>query len=162
VIARHTFANVRSEVIPQAGAAGGVGGEFRDRFPGFEGRSSGDNPGRRPGGTGGFGGPGGNASVSGALVTLLQTGASGYEWAATVGSDSAASMELSTGGDPVMAIGGFSGSDPAPALAEFQQMVTSHEVHYFVAGRGRHDGLRPHRAGPSLVIGRPAGLGMVH
>jgi hypothetical protein len=118
VIARHTFANVRSEVIPQAGAAGGVGGEFRDRFPGFEGRSSGDNPGRRPGGTGGFGGPGGNASVSGALVTLLQTGASGYEWAATVGSDSAASMELSTGGDPVMAIGGFSGSDPAPALAE--------------------------------------------
>ncbi|MDX6416698.1 MAG: hypothetical protein QOG28_1318 [Trebonia sp.] len=45
-------------------------------------------------------------------------------------------MELSTGGDPVMAIGGFSGSDPAPALAEFQQMVTSHEVHYFVAGAG--------------------------
>jgi hypothetical protein len=45
-------------------------------------------------------------------------------------------MELSTGGDPVMAIGGFSGSDPAPALTEFQQMVTSHEVHYFVAGAG--------------------------
>jgi 4-amino-4-deoxy-L-arabinose transferase-like glycosyltransferase len=123
--------------FPGAGAAGGVGGEFRDRFPGFEGRASGDNPGRRPGGTGGFGGLGGNASVSGALVTLLEAGASGYKWAAaTVGSDSAASMELSTGGDPVMAIGGFSGSDPAPALGEFQQMVTSHEVHYFVAGAG--------------------------
>ena len=43
-------------------------------------------------------------------------------------------MELSTGGDPVMAIGGFSGSDPAPTLAQFQQLVASHEVHYFVAG----------------------------
>ena len=35
-----------------------------------------------------------------------------------------------------MAIGGFSGSDPAPTLAEFQQMVASHEIHYFVAGAG--------------------------
>ena len=55
--------------FPGAGAAGGAGGEFRHRFPGFEGRAPGDNPGRRPGGTGGFGGLGGNASVSGALVT---------------------------------------------------------------------------------------------
>jgi hypothetical protein len=115
-----------------------AGGEFRDRFPGAEGSTSGDDPGRRlggAGGLGGLGGLGGNASVDAALVKLLETGASGYKWAAaTVGSDSAASMELSTGGDPVMAIGGFSGTDPTPALAAFQQMVTSHEVHYFVAG----------------------------
>jgi hypothetical protein len=43
-------------------------------------------------------------------------------------------MELSTGGDPVMAIGGFTGSDMAPTLAAFQQMVAAHEVHYYVAG----------------------------
>jgi 4-amino-4-deoxy-L-arabinose transferase-like glycosyltransferase len=101
---------------------GGSPGEFiRDRFPGFAGGAS-----------GGFGG---NASLSSALTRLLQAGAAGYKWAAaTVGSDSAASMELGTGGDPVMAIGGFSGSDPAPALAEFQKMVSAHEIHYFVAG----------------------------
>jgi hypothetical protein len=75
--------------------------------------------------------------VNAAFAKLLETGAPGYRWAAaTVGSDSAASMELSTGGAPVMAIGGFSGSDPAPTLAEFQQLVASHEVHYFVAGAG--------------------------
>ena len=80
---------------------------------------------------------GGNAGAGAALVKLLETGAPGYKWAAaTVGSDSAASMELSTGGDPVMAIGGFSGSDPAPTLAEFQRMIAAHQVHYFVAGGG--------------------------
>ena len=35
-----------------------------------------------------------------------------------------------------MAIGGFSGSDPAPTLAEFEQLVARHEVHYFVNGGG--------------------------
>lgn len=113
--------------------AGGAGGEFRARFPDFGGRTT---PGRT-GRAGGFGGLGGNASVNADLVKLLETGASGYKWAAaTVGSDSAASMELSTGGDPVMAVGGFSGTDPAPALAAFEQMVAAHEVHYFVAGGG--------------------------
>ena len=87
------------------------------------------------GGSGGSGGSGGNTSVNAALTRLLEAGAPGYRWAAaTVGSDSAASLELSTGGDPVMAIGGFSGSDPAPTLAEFEKMVSSHEVHYFVGG----------------------------
>ena len=67
------------------------------------------------------------------LVELLERGASGYRWAAAVvGSANAASMELSTGGDPVMAVGGFAGTDPAPSLAAFQRMVAAHEVHYFV------------------------------
>jgi 4-amino-4-deoxy-L-arabinose transferase-like glycosyltransferase len=112
----------------------GAGGEFgRDKFPSFADGTSGSTPKYRPGG--GVGGFGGNTSVSSALTRLLETGAAGYKWAAaTVGSDSAASMELSTGGDPVMAIGGFSGSDPAPTLAEFEKMVSSHEIHYFVAG----------------------------
>ena len=32
-----------------------------------------------------------------------------------------------------MAIGGFSGSDPAPALTQFEKLVSEHEIHYFVA-----------------------------
>jgi hypothetical protein len=68
------------------------------------------------------------------LSRLLGSGASGYTWAAaTIGSTSAASLELGSNGVPVMAIGGFSGSDPAPTLAQFEKLVSSREIHYFVA-----------------------------
>ncbi len=82
------------------------------------------------------GGPGGgNATVSSALVRLLRSGASRYTWAAaTDGSDTAAAMELAAGGVPVMAIGGFVGTDPAPTLAEFEKLVASHRIHYYMAG----------------------------
>ncbi len=113
----------------------GAGGDFtHDGFSGF-GDRTGDGTDRRAGGLGGFGGAGGGTtSLNAATAKLLETGASGYKWAAAVvGSDEAASLELGTGGVPVMAIGGFSGTDPAPTLAAFEQLVASHEVHYFVA-----------------------------
>jgi hypothetical protein len=33
-----------------------------------------------------------------------------------------------------MAIGGFRGTDPAPSLARFEELVSSHQIHYYVAG----------------------------
>jgi len=132
--------------FPGGGARGegGLGGGEvgHGGFPGFAGGAAGGSAGhprsetsRGFDGFGGQGAFGGSASVSAGLTRLLEAGAAGYKWvAATVGSDSAASLELSTGGDPVMAIGGFSGSDPAPTLAEFKKMVSSHQVPYFVAG----------------------------
>jgi 4-amino-4-deoxy-L-arabinose transferase-like glycosyltransferase len=93
--------------------------------------SAGPAPGR-PGGT-----PpaiGAMTDVTSPVVRLLEAGASGYQWAAaTVGSTSAASLELSTGGRPVMAIGGFTGRDPAPSLAEFERLASGHRIHYFVS-----------------------------
>jgi 4-amino-4-deoxy-L-arabinose transferase-like glycosyltransferase len=66
-------------------------------------------------------------------------GAGRYRWvAAAVGSNSAAGVQLATG-DPVMAIGGFNGSDPAPTLEQFQQYVAEGKVHYFLGG-GRMGG----------------------
>jgi hypothetical protein len=74
--------------------------------------------------------------VSSALIKLLTQDAAKYTWiAATEGSQSAAPIELATGGDAVMAIGGFNGSDPSPTLAQFESMVAKHEIHYYV-GRG--------------------------
>jgi hypothetical protein len=35
-----------------------------------------------------------------------------------------------------MAIGGFNGSDPAPTLAEFVQLVRAGKIHYFIASAG--------------------------
>ena len=119
------------------GRGGGFVGRLRDggggRAPGGFGGSGG--AGRGPGGFGGAGG--GNATVSSAFAKLLEAGASHYEWAAaTDGSDSAASMELATGGIPVMAIGGFRGTDPAPSLAKFEKLVAAHKIHYYVADGG--------------------------
>jgi 4-amino-4-deoxy-L-arabinose transferase-like glycosyltransferase len=55
------------------------------------------------------------------------------KWSAAVdGSSTAAGLELSTN-TPVMAIGGFSGSDPVPTLSQFQQYVAKHQVTYFIA-----------------------------
>jgi 4-amino-4-deoxy-L-arabinose transferase-like glycosyltransferase len=89
---------------------------------------------------GGVGGLLDSGSTSAALKTALQKDASAYRWvAATVGSNSAAGLQLSTG-DPVMAIGGFNGTDPAPSLATFESYVKSGLIHYFVPGGGGASG----------------------
>jgi 4-amino-4-deoxy-L-arabinose transferase-like glycosyltransferase len=68
------------------------------------------------------------------LVALLKQDAGSYTWvAAAVGSNSAAGAQLATG-EPVMAIGGFNGSDPAPTLEQFQQFVAEGRIHYFLGG----------------------------
>jgi 4-amino-4-deoxy-L-arabinose transferase-like glycosyltransferase len=143
-----TSATTQSGAIPSAGPAvagsfgpgGGaiLGREFPGGASGYPGGASGfpgGATGRPPAGAGG--GFGGQADVSAVLAKLLEAGASGYRWAAaTIGSTTAASMELGSNGVPVMAIGGFSGSDPAPSLAEFEKLVSGHEIHYFVSGGG--------------------------
>jgi 4-amino-4-deoxy-L-arabinose transferase-like glycosyltransferase len=112
------------------GGRSGTGG-----FPGgSHGRFHGGGGGRGGFGRGGGGGGGlgGNTQVSSALTTLLKNGASGYRWvAATVSSDSAAPLQLASG-EPVMSIGGFNGTDPAPTLAQFEKYVADHDIHYFV------------------------------
>jgi 4-amino-4-deoxy-L-arabinose transferase-like glycosyltransferase len=123
-----------------AGAAGR--GAFGD-FPGglADGRAGRGGFGGAGGAGAGRGGLGGNATVSAALAKLLETGAAHYTWAAaTQTSDTAASMELASGGVPVMALGGFRGTDPALGLAGFEQLVSAHEIHYYVSGGGGFGG----------------------
>jgi hypothetical protein len=112
-------------------AAGGAGG---GRFPGragaprFSGTPGGQpGAGRFPGGAGGRGFPGGGG-FGGGFGRDTQV-------AATVGAESAAPLQLA-GGDPIMAIGGFNGTDSAPTLAQFEKLVSEHKIHYFV-GRAR-------------------------
>ena len=47
-----------------------------------------------------------------------------------------ASAAIGATGDPVMAIGGFNGSDPSPTLAQFKEYVAQGKIHYFVGGGG--------------------------
>jgi 4-amino-4-deoxy-L-arabinose transferase-like glycosyltransferase len=116
-----------------AGAgATGTGSASAGGQPGA-GRFPGGAPGRgfTDGGAGG-GGLGRDTPVNSTLAKLLENGAAGYTWvAATVGAESAAPLQLAVG-DPVMAIGGFNGTDPAPTLAQFEKLVSEHKIHYFV------------------------------
>ena len=50
-------------------------------------------------------------------------------------SNNAAGYQLASG-EPVMAIGGFNGTDPAPTLAQFEKYVAEGKIHYFIAGGG--------------------------
>jgi 4-amino-4-deoxy-L-arabinose transferase-like glycosyltransferase len=62
------------------------------------------------------------------------------EWSAAISrSSSAAGLELSTG-TAVMAIGGFSGSDPVPTLGQFQDDVAQHKVTYYIVVNNRGHG----------------------
>jgi 4-amino-4-deoxy-L-arabinose transferase-like glycosyltransferase len=79
----------------------------------------------------GHGGRGGHDVDNAALDAML--GGTDTDWSAAVnGSSTAASLELSTN-TAVMAIGGFSGSDPAPTLSQFQQYVAGDRVTYYIA-----------------------------
>jgi 4-amino-4-deoxy-L-arabinose transferase-like glycosyltransferase len=123
-----------------AGGRGGPGGMPGGR--GFQpgtppgGAAPGQTTGQAPGMTATRGGAGGllDSSTSSAEVTaLLQTDADAYTWAAAaVGANNAAGYQLASE-QPVMAIGGFNGSDPSPTLAEFEEYVANGQVHWFIA-----------------------------
>ncbi len=81
--------------------------------------------------------PGGALTTSTALTKALKADASAYRWvAATFGSQSAATLELATGGEPVMAIGGFNGEGGNITLAQFEVLVNKGDIHYFIASGG--------------------------
>lgn len=149
-----TISTAHAGAVPSAGPAGAGGG----RMGGGQGGRLGTPPGQtgtngapgtgpgagtnggpgagttngRPGGGGGFLGGGGISGVSSELVTLLQQGAKGYTWAAAaVTANGAAPLQIASE-VPVMSIGGFNGTDPAPSLAEFQELVAQGKIHYFI------------------------------
>jgi 4-amino-4-deoxy-L-arabinose transferase-like glycosyltransferase len=90
----------------------------------------------RPGGNGGLGGLLDAATPSKQLVTLLKENAGRYRWAAAaVGANSAAGVQIASG-EPILAIGGFNGSDPTPTLAQFRKLVAAGKIHYFLGNGG--------------------------
>jgi 4-amino-4-deoxy-L-arabinose transferase-like glycosyltransferase len=114
---------------------------------------------------GSAGGAGGGQTVSRALEKALEADAGSYRWVAAVsGSQSAASLELATGGDPVMAIGGFSNEGGNLTLAQFKRYVAAGEIHYYLASAAQSlfgDGQSAPGAAPGSAAqgGRPTGAG---
>jgi hypothetical protein len=110
------------------GILGGLGGGSL-----FSQQGNGNDPQSGQGEFSGGSGPGATSSSNTELAALLKT--TSARWAAaTVGDQSAASLELASGGKAVMAIGGWSGSDPTPTLAQFKAYVAAEEIRYFIVG----------------------------
>ncbi len=123
---------------------------------------------RIAGGPSGFGGasgggplaPPGVSAFSGstadaALVNYLLANRGSAEYLVAVqGAQSAEYLILATG-LPVMAMGGFSGADPAPTLAELQQLVAAQKVRFVLIG-GRQGAGGPPSGVPG---GSPSGGG---
>jgi 4-amino-4-deoxy-L-arabinose transferase-like glycosyltransferase len=127
---------------------GGTGTGHTSTVPSFAGGApSGFPGGGAPGGASRQGSPGGNiggllnsSTPSKAITAALKADASKYTWvAAAVGSNESAGYQLASG-EPVMAIGGFNGTDPSPSLAQFEKYVSEDKIHYFIATGGGFGG----------------------
>ena len=84
-----------------------------------------------PGGGGGMGGSAGEE-----LITYLQAnqGSAKYLVAAS-GSQASAPIIVATG-EPVVTIGGFGGRDPAPTVAQLEQLVADGDLRYVLLSAG--------------------------
>jgi 4-amino-4-deoxy-L-arabinose transferase-like glycosyltransferase len=82
------------------------------------------------------------------LATLLRQTTTTWS-AATDRSYVAANLELSTG-TAVMAIGGYTGSDPTPSLAQFQNYIATRRVSYYLSWT-----LDPRYTGGVIQLPRP-------
>ncbi|WP_085066930.1 glycosyltransferase family 39 protein [Catenuloplanes japonicus] len=112
---------------------GGDGGQAQGDGQAQGGQTGGGDGGQTRGGGMGMGGQ------TSAELTALLTGTTTTWSAAVNGSQSAAEIELATG-TAVIAIGGWSSSDDAPTLAEFQQYVAEGRVSYYISGGGMGGG----------------------
>jgi 4-amino-4-deoxy-L-arabinose transferase-like glycosyltransferase len=123
-----TAAQTHSGSIPTSGPGNGATGTGVAGRQGGPGGSGG--PVRGSGGTppGGDRGGQANSELSALLAKTTTTWA-----AATNGSQSAASLELASGRS-VIGLGGWSGSDNAPTLAQFKQYVAEGKITYYVSG----------------------------
>jgi 4-amino-4-deoxy-L-arabinose transferase-like glycosyltransferase len=146
--------------VGPASAASGIGGisgirgrDGRDDGPAVAGGVPGALPGLRPGAGDGYvppgdgsalpggaaggvapGGGGAAGSLSAELVAYLVANRGTATWLVAVPSANVAGpIQLETG-IPVMAMGGFSGSDPAPTLEQLQAYISSGELRFVMPG----------------------------
>jgi len=115
------------------GGGAGPGGAGLGQLGGLAGGgASGQTTGGLPGDGGGLGG---NTSDS-ALLSYLVANRGTASWIVAANSaQEAGSIEIATG-LPVMAMGGFTGSDPAPTLAQLKSYIASGKLRFVLAGGG--------------------------
>lgn len=114
---------------PTAGpSTGGRMGGFGGGPPGM-----GAQRGERPNGQAGMRG----GEVSAELIAYLEANQGSAEWLVAVSSAQSASSIILRTGKPVIAMGGFTGSDPAMTVERLKELVASGRLRYVVAGDDR-------------------------
>jgi 4-amino-4-deoxy-L-arabinose transferase-like glycosyltransferase len=111
---------------------GGFGGGSRSGFGVGNGGASAGLPGDG-------GGLGGNSSDSALLGYLVSNRGTATWIVAANSSQEAGSIEIATG-LPVMAMGGFTGSDPAPTLDQLKSYIASGKLRFVLASGGMGGG----------------------
>lgn len=137
------------------GGQGGQGGRGAQAGQGAQGGQGGRGIERMGGGPGGMGGLLNGTKAGAEAKAALRADAATYTWAAAaIGSQNAASYQLASG-VPVMAVGGFNGSDPSPTLKQFQEYVKAGKIHWFIGQSGAEAG----GAGEAPGMNRAGGMG---
>ncbi|MFC4056922.1 glycosyltransferase family 39 protein [Planomonospora corallina] len=119
-----------AQAQPPAGAAGTTPAPGA----GDSGAATGRDGGMR-GGPGGPGGPG--SSVSEEMIAYLEENRGGATWLVAVGSAQSASSVILSTGLPAIAMGGFTGSDPAMTADGLAGLVSTGRLRYVMPGGGR-------------------------
>ncbi|WP_405990154.1 ArnT family glycosyltransferase [Streptomyces sp. NBC_00986] len=78
------------------------------------------------------GGMGGGTQVSSEMITYLKKHQDGATWLLAVSTDQTASSIILESGQPVISMGGWSGSDNAMTLAKLKSLVKSGKLHYII------------------------------
>ncbi|MEU9152613.1 glycosyltransferase family 39 protein [Streptomyces sp. NPDC048417] len=86
------------------------------------------------------GGMGGDTQVSSAMITYLEKHQDGATWLVAVATDQTASSIILESGQPVISMGGWSGSDNAMTLAKLKSLVKAGKLHYIVVSSGGGQG----------------------
>ncbi|MDI5905736.1 hypothetical protein QDK90_11995, partial [Streptomyces sp. 12257] len=74
----------------------------------------------------------GDTQVSSAMISYLKKNQDGATWLVAVATDQTASSIILESGEPVISMGGWSGSDNAMTLAKLKGLVKSGKLHYIV------------------------------
>ncbi|MFD5304501.1 ArnT family glycosyltransferase [Streptomyces rochei] len=138
---------------PPQGGRGGPGGDTPPNggdngraAPGGADGTTGTPPSGDLGGAGGFGegggmgggGTGGGASTE--LVAYLKKHQDGAKWLLAVSGSQSAAQLILAGGEPVISMWGWSGSDNAMTLTRLKELVKKGELHYVQVGGGMGGG----------------------
>jgi len=110
---------------------------------------------------GGFSGAFGAASSGptqgdNAFVSWLEANRDGAEYLVAVDGSMSADDLIIASGLPVMGMGGFSGTDPVPTLAQFEKLVAAGKVRYVLVGGGGFGGDGFGGGGSGFGSGGPA------
>jgi 4-amino-4-deoxy-L-arabinose transferase-like glycosyltransferase len=95
-----------------------------------------DLPSAGPSGEGGFGGGSQSNTTDAALIKYLEVNQGSTKYLVATSSSNTADTIILETNKPVMALGGFTGSDPILTTAQLQALIKNGTVRYFLLGGG--------------------------